>query len=134
MWKYYVIFSAFFAALTTILAKIGISGVSGNVASAIRTVLILVIVWCIVIIGGEHRQVIDIPKRSLLFVVLSGVTTGFSFKAMETGLASKVAIIDKLSLAFTLILLREPISLKILIGLHYCRDAYCLEANSNAAL
>lgn len=124
MWKYYALFSAFFAALTTILAKIGISSVSGNVATAIRTIVILLIAWGIVIAGGEYRLVTGIPKRSLLFVVLSGVTTGLSwlfyFKALETGLASKVAIIDKSSLAFTFILafilLREPISLKMVIG------------------
>ncbi|MCP1386350.1 EamA family transporter [Runella salmonicolor] len=124
MWKYYALFSAFFAALTTILVKIGISGVSGNIATAIRTIVILVIASGIVVATGEHRQIINISKRSLLFIILSGGATGLSwlfyFKALETGLATKVAVIDKSSLALTLILafilLREPISLEVVIG------------------
>ncbi len=124
MWAYYALFAAFFAALTAILAKIGISEISGNVATAIRTVVILVIAWGIVIFVGEHRQLAGISKRSLLFVILSGITTGLSwlfyFKALETGPVAKVAVIDKSSLALTLILafiiLREPISWKVAIG------------------
>ncbi|WP_428661684.1 EamA family transporter [Runella sp.] len=124
MWTYYALLAAFFAALTAILAKIGISGVSGNVATAIRTVVILGIAWGIVIAGGEYKQISGISKKSLLFVVLSGVTTGLSwlfyFKALETGPVAKVAVIDKSSLALTLILafivLREPVSLKVVIG------------------
>lgn len=124
MWKYYAFGSAFFAALTAILAKIGISGISGTIATAIRTVVILGIAWGIVIAGGEYRQILSISKRSLFFLIVSGVTTGLSwlfyFKALETGRASEVAVIDKSSLVLTIVLafllLKEPLSLKVIIG------------------
>lgn len=124
MWKYYAILSAIFAALTAILAKIGIKGISGNVATAIRTVVILFIAWGIVLAGGELKEIKALTKTNIIFLVLSGIATGLSwifyFKALETGDVSKVAPIDKLSVAIAIglsfIILKEPISPKVLLG------------------
>ncbi|MFT3700995.1 MAG: EamA family transporter [Agriterribacter sp.] len=124
MWKYYAILSALFAALTAILAKIGIKGVSGNIATAIRTVVILFIAWAIVLATGELKEIKTLTQKNILFLVLSGIATGLSwifyFKALETGDVSKVAPIDKLSVAIaiglSIIILKEPVSPKTLIG------------------
>lgn len=124
MWKYYAILSAFFAAATAILAKIGIKGVNGNLATAIRTVVILFIAWGIVLASGELSELKTISKNNLIFLGLSGIATGLSwifyFKALETGAVSKVAPIDKLSLAIAMglafLILKEPIEPKSLIG------------------
>jgi bacterial/archaeal transporter family protein len=124
MWKYYALLSAIFAALTAILAKIGIKGISGNVATAIRTVVILFIAWGIVLAGGELKEIKSLTKTNILFLVLSGIATGLSwifyFKALETGDVSKVAPIDKLSVAIAIglsfIILKEPVSAKVLLG------------------
>jgi transporter family protein len=124
MWKYYAILSAFFAAATAILAKIGIKGVNGNLATAIRTVVILFIAWGIVLASGEITQLKTLSKNNLIFLALSGVATGLSwifyFKALETGNVSKVAPIDKLSVAIAMglafLILKEPIEVKTLIG------------------
>lgn len=124
MWKYYAILSAIFAALTAILAKIGIKGISGNVATAIRTLVILFIAWGIVLAGGELKEIKALTKTNIIFLVLSGIATGLSwifyFKALETGDVSKVAPIDKLSVAIAIglsfIILKEPISPKVLLG------------------
>jgi bacterial/archaeal transporter family protein len=124
MWKYYAILSAIFAALTAILAKIGIKGINGNVATAIRTVVILFIAWGIVLAGGELKEIKSLTKTNILFLVLSGIATGLSwifyFKALETGDVSKVAPIDKLSVAIAIwlsfIILKEPVSAKVLLG------------------
>ena len=124
MWKYYAILSAIFAALTAILAKIGIKGISGNVATAIRTVVILFIAWGIVLAGGELKEIKALTKNNIIFLVLSGIATGLSwifyFKALETGDVSKVAPIDKLSVAIAIglsfIILKEPVSAKVLLG------------------
>jgi transporter family protein len=124
MWKWYAVLSAFFAALTAILAKVGVKGISGNVATAIRTVIILMLAWGIVFFGGQLKELKDISKTNLLFLILSGVATGLSwifyFKALETGEVSRVAPIDKLSVVFVLILsfvfLHEPVSAKVLMG------------------
>ncbi|WP_118975828.1 EamA family transporter [Taibaiella koreensis] len=124
MWKYYAFLSAFFAALTAILAKIGIKGIHGNVATAIRTVVILFIAWGIVLFSGELREVRTISKNNLLFLALSGVATGLSwifyFKALETGKVSQVAPLDKLSVAIAMglafLLLREQPDLKTILG------------------
>lgn len=95
MWKYYAILSAVFAALTAILAKIGIKGVNGNVATAIRTSVIIFIAWGMALMAGEVKQVRSHTRSNLLFLVLSGIATGLSwifyFKALETGDVSKVA-------------------------------------------
>jgi len=124
MWKYYAILSAFFAAATAILAKIGIKGVNGNLATAIRTVVILFIAWGIVLASGEISELKNLSKNNLIFLCLSGVATGLSwifyFKALETGAVSKVAPIDKLSVAIAMglafLLLKEPLEIKTLIG------------------
>lgn len=124
MWKYYAILSAFFAAATAILAKIGIKGVNGNLATAIRTVVILFIAWGIVLASGELSELKTLSKNNIIFLGLSGVATGLSwifyFKALETGAVSKVAPIDKLSVAIAMglafLILKEPIEPKTLIG------------------
>ena len=124
MWKWYAVLSAFFAALTAILAKVGVKGISGNVATAIRTVIILMLAWGIVFFGGQLKELKDISKTNLLFLILSGVATGLSwifyFKALETGEVSRVAPIDKLSVVFVLILsfvfLHEPVNVKVVMG------------------
>ena len=124
MWKYYAILSALFAALTAILAKVGVRGISGNVATAVRTFVVLVMAWGIVWIGGQMREVRDLSKNNILFLVLSGIATGLSwicyFKALETGDVSKVAPIDKLSVVFAMLLafifLKEPADPKVIAG------------------
>ncbi len=124
MWKYYALLSAFFAALTAILAKVGVKDISGNIATAIRTAIVLIMAWGIVIVGGELRGVREITKANWVFLILSGVATGLSwifyFKALETGDVSRVAPIDKLSIFFVLIMsfvfLHEPMSIKAVAG------------------
>lgn len=124
MWKYYALLSAFFAACTAILAKMGIKGVSGNVATAIRTAVIIFIAWGIVLATGELKEVRTLSRHNLLFLVLSGVATGLSwifyFKALETGNVSKVAPLDKLSvaiaLALSVLILKEPVDFKTVAG------------------
>ncbi|WP_406827022.1 EamA family transporter [Pedobacter sp. KACC 23697] len=124
MWKFYAILSALFAAATAILAKVGLKGVNGNVATAIRTIVILFIAWGIVLATGEISQLKTLSKNNLIFLGLSGLATGLSwifyFKALETGNVSKVAPIDKLSVAITMglafLILKEPIDPKTLIG------------------
>ena len=124
MWKLYAILSALFAALTAILAKVGVKGISGNVATAIRTIIVLFMAWGIVLLSGELGNIKELNKRNLIFLIASGLATGLSwifyFKALETGPVSKVAPIDKLSIVFvilfSLVLLKEPFDLKLLIG------------------
>jgi transporter family protein len=124
MWKYYAILSAVFAALTAIFAKIGIAGVNSSLATAIRTVVILLITWGIVLFSGTASGMKELSRNNWTFLILSGVATGLSwlfyFKALQTGDASKVAPIDKLSVVFTILLafliLREPVSWKVLLG------------------
>ncbi|ARS39950.1 hypothetical protein CA265_09940 [Sphingobacteriaceae bacterium GW460-11-11-14-LB5] len=124
MWKFYAILSAVFAAATAILAKVGLKGVNGNIATAIRTIVILFIAWGIVLATGEITQLKTLSKNNLIFLGLSGLATGLSwifyFKAIETGNVSKVAPIDKLSVAIAMglafLILKEPIEAKTLIG------------------
>ena len=124
MWKFYAILSALFAAATAILAKVGLKGVNGNVATAIRTIVILFIAWGIILATGEISQLKTLSKNNLIFLGLSGLATGLSwifyFKALETGNVSKVAPIDKLSVAIAMglafLILKEPIDTKTLIG------------------
>lgn len=124
MWKYYALLSAFFAALTAILAKIGLKGINSNLATAIRTVVILLLAWGIVAFSGETRDMKHLTRQNLLFLILSGLATGLSwifyFKALSTGPVSKVAPIDKLSVALTIVLsavlLKEPLDSKTIIG------------------
>jgi transporter family protein len=124
MWKYFALLSAFFAALTAILAKMGLKGVPSNLAMAIRCVVIVVITWMIAWATGEMPAVKTLSKQNLLFLTLSGVATGLSwlfyFRALATGPVSKVAPIDKLSLALTItlsaVILREPLDAKVIVG------------------
>ncbi|MDR0873381.1 MAG: EamA family transporter [Prevotellaceae bacterium] len=124
MWKLYALLSAVFAALTAILAKVGVKGINGNVATAIRTAIVLIMAWGIVLLSGQLKETKEISKSNLLFLIFSGIATGLSwifyFKALETGDVSKVAPIDKLSvvlvLIFSFLFLNEPMDLKTIIG------------------
>lgn len=123
-WLFFALASAFFAALTAILAKVGVKNVDSNLATAIRTVVILLFAWAIVFFQGTHKQLGSISKYSLVFLVLSGVATGLSwlfyFRALQTGDASKVVPVDKLSLVLTIILatilLHEKITISVALG------------------
>lgn len=124
MWKWYAILSAIFAALTAIFAKVGIKNIDSNLATAIRTCIILLITWGIVIAGNNLGGIKELSKTNWLFLILSGAATGLSwlfyFKALQLGAASKVAPIDKMSVVITIflsfIILKEPISWKVLLG------------------
>ena len=124
MWFILALLSAVFAALTSILAKVGIEGVSSNLATAIRTVVVVVMAWGMVFITNSQGGIFDISKRSWLFLILSGLATGISwlcyYKALQIGEASKVVPIDKLSVVITLVLafvfLHEKFTPKSLIG------------------
>ncbi len=124
MWKYYALLSAFFAALTAILAKKGVVGIDSNLATAIRTTVILLLAWGIVLATGVSEKIREISRSSLIFLILSGLATGLSwlfyFKALQQGPASKVAPIDKLSVALTIflgiLLLGEPADWKVIVG------------------
>lgn len=124
MWKYYALLSAVFAALTAILSKVGVKGVSGNLATAVRTTVVLFLAWGIFVFSNNLKEIKDLSKTNLYFLIASGVATGLSwifyFKALETGDVSKVAPIDKLSIVFVIILafifLKEPMDLKTLVG------------------
>jgi len=123
-WFIYALLSALFAAATAILGKVGVKDINSNLATAIRTVVVLIFAWGIVFGQGLHKQVGAISKMSLLFLILSGLATGLSwlfyYRALQMGDASKVAPIDKFSLVLTIILagifLREKITLPIAFG------------------
>lgn len=123
-WILYATLSAVFAALTAILAKIGIKDVNSNLATAIRTVVILIFAWGIVFAQGLHKQIQTLSRETILFLVLSGIATGLSwlfyFRALQVGEASKVAPIDKFSLVLTIIfaaiILKEKITVPVGIG------------------
>jgi transporter family protein len=123
-WWMFALISALAASATAILAKIGIKGVPSNLATAVRTGVVLVFAWGIVFATGDHRGLRDLRGRSVFFLVLSGIGTGVSwlayFKALQMAPASRVAPIDKLSLAFTIALaalvLGESISWKVGLG------------------
>ena len=124
MWAIFAILSAIFAALTSILAKVGIEGVNSNLATAIRTIVVVLMAWFMIFITGNQNGIIDISKKSWIFLILSGLATGASwlcyYKALQLGEASKVVPIDKLSIVITIVLafifLGEQITLKTLIG------------------
>ena len=124
MWFIFALLSAVFAALTSILAKVGIDGVNSNLATAIRTAVVLIMAWGMVFITNSQTGITDISKRSWLFLILSGLATGaswlFYYKALQVGDVSKVVPIDKLSVVITLILafvfLHEDFTSKSLIG------------------
>lgn len=124
MWAVFAILSAIFAALTSILAKIGIDNVNSNLATAIRTVVVVLFAWFMVFITNTQGGIVNISKRSWIFLILSGLATGISwlcyYKALKMGDASKVVPIDKLSVVITIILafffLKEKVDAKSIIG------------------
>ena len=124
MWMIFAVLSAVFAALTSILAKIGIEGVNSNLATAIRTIVVVIMAWGMVFLTHAQNGLAEISKKSWIFLILSGLATGASWlcynKALQMGDASKVVPIDKLSVVITLILafvfLHEQFTAKSLIG------------------
>lgn len=124
MWFIFALLSAVFAALTSILAKIGIDGVNSNLATAIRTVVVVIMAWGMVFLTNTQSGITEITRKSWIFLILSGLATGASwlcyYKALQIGQASKVVPIDKLSVVITLILafvfLHEEFTMKSLIG------------------
>lgn len=124
MWFIFALLSAIFAALTAILAKVGINGVNSNLATAIRTIVVLIMAWVMVFITGAQSGIQAISTKSWLFLILSGLATGASwlcyYRALQMGEAAKVVPIDKLSIVITLILaflfLHEPFSSKSLLA------------------
>lgn len=124
MWFVFAVLSAIFAAITSILAKIGIEGVNSNLATAIRTVVVVLMAWGIVALTNAQSGIAEISKRSWIFLTLSGLATGASwlcyFKALQLGDASKVVSVDKLSIVITLVMaavfLHEQFTVKTIIG------------------
>ena len=124
MWAGFALLSALFAALTSILAKLGMEGINSNLATAIRTAVVLVMAWGIVFLTGKHHGIGDIGGRSWIFLILSCLATGASllcyYKALQMGDASKVVTIDKMSVVITLILafvfLYESVMPKTVLG------------------
>lgn len=124
MWLVYALVAALFAALTAIFAKLGVASVNSNLATGIRTVVILIMIWCIIMARGEAKGISTLSKQNIIFLVISGITTGLSwlfyFKAMQLGNVSQVATVDKLSVALTIIMavifLGEPLTLKTFAG------------------
>lgn len=124
MWFVFALLSAIFAALTSIFAKIGINGVDSNLATAIRTVIVVIMAWGMVFLTNAQVGISGISKKSWLFLILSGLATGISwmcyYKALQLGDASKVVPIDKLSVVITLILafvfLHEQFTIRSLLG------------------
>lgn len=124
MWVVYALLSAVFAALTSILAKIGIQNINSTLATAIRTIVVLFMSWGIVFMNGSYKEVSNIGQKSWIFLILSGLATGLSwlfyFKALQIGDASKVIPIDKFSVVISMVLafvvLHEAVTAKAVIG------------------
>lgn len=124
MWFWFALGSAVFAALTSILAKVGIDGVNSNLATALRTVVVVIMAWGMVFLTNAQKGLADISQKSWLFLILSGLATGASwlcyYRALQLGPASKVVPIDKLSVVITLVLaflfLHEKFTVKSAIG------------------
>ena len=124
MWMLFAVLSSIFAALTSILAKVGIEGVNSNLATAVRTVVVLIMAWGMVFLTGGQSGLSSIGKKSWIFLILSGLATGASwlcyYKALQMGDASKVVPIDKMSVVITLILafvfLHESVTTKTVLG------------------
>ena len=124
MWRLYAILSALFAALTSIFAKVGLQDINSDLATAIRTTIILLLTWGIVLFGHKADGITNLTWQTWLFLILSGISTGLSwlfyFKALQTGEVSRVAPIDKLSIVITILLafifLHERVTLRVLIG------------------
>ena len=125
MYLIYALISSIFASLTAIFIKLGLSDINSNLATAIRTIIILIISWIIVFYTHSFENIKSINSKNLIFLIISGITTGLSwifyFKALQIGEVSKVAVIDKLSIALTIILasifLKKTITLKTIIGI-----------------
>ena len=124
-WAVFAVLSAVFASLTSILGKIGISGVESNLGTAIRTIVVLFMAWAVVFVSGKQNEIKTIDKKSMFFILTSGITTGLSwicfYKALKDGNASAVVPIDKLSvlvtIAFSYFVLKEKLTKKSLLGL-----------------
>ncbi len=124
MWWLFALLSSIFAALTSILAKVGIEGVNSNLATALRTMVVVVMAWGMVFLTGAQSGIMEISKKSWIFLILSGLATGASwlcyYRALQIGEASKVVPIDKLSVVITLVLafvfLHEKFTPKSLVG------------------
>lgn len=124
MWFVYAFLSALFAALTSVLAKVGVAGVNSNLATAIRTTVILVLAWGIVWMTGTNKQLTLVSPKSWTFLILSGLTTGgswlFFYKALQMGTVSRVVSVDKFSVVLAILLsvlfLHEVVSLKVWLG------------------
>lgn len=124
MWKIYALLSAFFAALTAIFVKVGVKDINSDLATAIRTTIILILTWGIVIFGSHLNEMKDVSRSTWLFLIISGLSTGLSwlfyFKAIQLGNVSRVAPIDKLSVVITMLLaflfLHEQPSFKVILG------------------
>ena len=125
MWFLFALLSSVFAALTSILAKVGIEGVNSNLATAVRTVVVVIMAWVVVFMTNTQNDLPDIGRKSWIFLILSGLATGASwicyYKALQMGEASKVVPVDKFSIVLTVILaflfLHEQITIKKLIGI-----------------
>jgi transporter family protein len=124
MWVLFALLSAIFAALTSILAKIGIAGVNSNLATAIRTVVVLALSWGMVFMTGTFHGITDISRKSWVFLILSGIATGLSwlcyYRALQVGDASKVIPVDKFSVVISMVLafmiLKEALTIKTIVG------------------
>ncbi|RSK10977.1 aromatic amino acid exporter [Streptococcus oralis] len=124
MWFFFALLSAIFAALTSILAKIGIEGVPSNLATAIRTVVVILMAWAMVFLTNSQTEIVNISRKSWLFLILSGLTIGASwlcyYKALQMGNATEVSAVDKFSLVITLVLafflLQDVLTFKTIIG------------------
>ena len=124
MWWIYAILSAVFASLTAIFAKLGVSNINSNLATGIRTIVILIIIWGIILTKGEAKGITALSKQNIFFLIISGIATGLSwlfyFKALQLGEVSQVAPVDKLSVALTIVLavvfLGEDLTLKTAVG------------------
>ena len=124
MWFFFALLSAIFATLTSILAKIGIEGVPSNLATAIRTVVVILMAWAMVFLTNSQTEIVNISRKSWLFLILSGLATGASwlcyYKALQMGNATEVSAVDKFSLVITLVLafffLQDVLTFKTIIG------------------
>jgi bacterial/archaeal transporter family protein len=124
MWWFYAILSALFASLTAIFAKLGVANINSNLATGIRTVIVLIMIWSIVFVRGEAKGINSLSRQGVIFLIISGIATGLSwlfyFKALQLGNVSQVAPVDKLSVALTIIMavlfLGETLTLKTVIG------------------
>ena len=124
MWFFFALLSAVFAALTSILAKIGIEGVPSNLATAIRTVVVILMAWAMVFLTNSQTEIVNISRKSWLFLILSGLATGAAwlcyYKALQMGNATEVSAVDKFSLVITLVLafffLQDVLTFKTIIG------------------